>query len=120
MSALICTIMASYNPIYRSHMIYSVACIYPVFGGFNGYVSAKLYRLFNGTDEAKLTCLQMFMFPTFMFIILLSIDLLEIMESGYTFTFPGMYAGLSMMFLFCANAPFVWVGSICGRDSSVM
>ena len=92
-------------------MIYTVACIYPVFGLFNGYVSAKLYHFFNGTDVAKLTCLQMFAFPIFVFIILLAIDLLELMESGYTVTFPGVYGACAMIFLFCLNVPFVFLGS---------
>ena len=116
MTGLVGTIAGSYNPIYRSHMIYTVAVIYPVYGGFNGYFSARLYHFFNGTDIAKLTCLQSFIFPTFMFIALLSIDLLEMMEAGYTFTFPGVTAALSMLFLFVANVPFVLFGSWLGRD----
>lgn len=116
MAALICTIAGSYNPLYRSHMIYSVACIYPVFGGFNGYVSARLYQFFNGTDVLKLTFLQMFAFPAFVFIVLVSVDLLELMEAGSTFTFPGLYAVVSLSVLFFLNAPFILFGSWVGRD----
>jgi len=116
MSALICTIAGSYNPMYRSHMIITVACVYPLFGGFNGYFSARLYTFFNGTDVPKLTLIQTFAFPTFMFIALLAIDLLELMETGETVTIPGVYALLSMTFLFMANAPFLLFGQWVGRD----
>jgi hypothetical protein len=62
----------------------------------------------------------MFAFPSFVFTVMLAIDLLEVMESGYTVTFPGVYGAISLVFLFCLNVPFVFAGSWCGRDNVKM
>jgi hypothetical protein len=62
----------------------------------------------------------MWAFPSFVFTVLVAIDVLELMEAGSTFTFPGLYAVASLSFLFFANAPFVLFGSWVGRDPNKM
>lgn len=64
------------SPVYRGVIIQSMMFLYTFMGIFNGYITATLYKVFNGADWKQTTLLTAFLYPGIYFLVFFILDMI--------------------------------------------
>lgn len=101
------------SPSNRGGLMTAMLLLWVFMGLFAGYSSARLYRMFKGTEWKKITLKTAFMFPATIFSIFFVLNALIWGEkSSGAVPFGTMFA---LVFLwFCISVPLVFVGAYVG------
>ena len=85
--------------------------IFPWFGFFNGFASARFYTFFNGSSWLKMALCTSFFLPGFLSAGLMIIDWCEWVETGRADTIPVREAAVLCYYWFFVHAPSCFAGS---------
>jgi transmembrane 9 superfamily member 2/4 len=93
---LLSTVQDYYSPFDKGILIGLTSMIFPFFGCFNGFFSARLYTFFNGSAWEDLATKASLLLPIVLGIMLFLVELCERLESemldltDYPFTEPAL------------------------------
>lgn len=87
--------------------------LYPFYSLFNGYISARFYRLWNGSNWLVCGFLASTILPGFLISCLLVIDLCEYIETRRT-SFPVSDVFILIVLWLAVNMPITMLGSFYG------
>ena len=91
-----------------------VAGAFPWFGLVNGYVAARLFTFFHGSNWMILAFCTSCFLPTFMSAFLIVIDACEWIETGKADTLPAREACFLGAVWLCIHVPSAYLGSYWG------
>lgn len=75
------TMWSTYSPFNTTWIVGMMSVVFPFLGIVNGYVSAKFYKFFNGTNWIGLSCMASTAVSGFFTLCLLAIYLAEFLET---------------------------------------
>ena len=116
---LIFAVIGFVSPQNRGTAISFLYFFFIVLSNISGYYSARYYKMFQGSDWVGCTMLTSMLFPSFIFIIFVIINLVNYFEnSAATVSFPTM---LVLLFIYCMlSIPNVWLGSFIGYKKTTI
>jgi len=101
------------SPAHRGALLQSMMLLFTFMGIFAGYVSARLYKVFNGADWKQTTLLTAFFYPGTFFTIFFILNLfIWGQKSSGAVPFPTMFALLCLWF--GISVPLVFLGAYFG------
>lgn len=117
--AMIFAVLGFLSPSNRGGLMTALLLLWVFMGLFAGYASARLYKMFKGTEWKKITIQTAFMFPGIVFAIFFVLNALIWGEkSSGAVPFGTMFA---LVFLwFGISVPLVFVGSYVGFRKPAM
>ena len=87
---------------------------FPFLGLFNGYVSARMYTFFNGSNWIWLAVATSTFLPCMIGFSFIFIDVLEIFEKDVHKILPGYEALTMFLFWILVHIPFTNFGTVIG------
>merc|ERR1712007_60535 len=101
------------SPAHRGGLLQSMMLLFTFMGVTAGYVSSRLYKVFNGEDWKLATLLTAFFYPDIVFVIFFFLNLLIWgQKSSGAVPFTTMFALLVLWF--GISVPLVFLGSYFG------
>merc|ERR1719461_311475 len=101
------------SPAHRGGLLQSMMLLFTFMGVFAGYVSSRLYKVFNGTDWKQTTLLTAFFYPGIFFVIFFILNLfIWGQKSSGAVPFTTMFALLCLWF--GISVPLVFLGAYFG------
>lgn len=91
-----------------------IVAIYPFFSFVNGFVTSRLYRLWNGTNWLVCGLVASTALPYFLIVSLLVIDLCEYYETSTVSFLPVSDLFLVFAFWLAFNVPITLAGAVYG------
>lgn len=112
-------LMGIITPHKRGALITALYFFFIMLSNISGYYSARIYKMFQGSDWLLCTMLTSMVFPCFVFIISLIINFAKWLEqSSSTISFPTF---IVLILLYCFfSVPNVWLGSFIGFKKSTI
>lgn len=110
---MICALLGFLSPSNRGGLMTAMLLLWVFMGIFAGYASARLYKMFKGTEWKKITLKTAIMFPAVCFTIFFVLNaLIWGEESSGAVPFGTMFA--LVLLWFGISVPLVFVGSYIG------
>ncbi|KAK1275849.1 hypothetical protein QJS04_geneDACA003845 [Acorus gramineus] len=110
---MIFAVLGFLSPSNRGGLMTAMLLLWVFMGLFAGYSSARLYRMFKGTEWKKITLMTSFMFPGIVFVIFFILNALIWGEkSSGAVPFTTMFA--LVLLWFGISVPLVFVGGYVG------
>lgn len=91
-----------------------MVALYPFYSAFNGYVTARMYRLWNGSNWLVCGMLASVALPYFLLFCLLIIDLCEFYETKQASLLPVSDVFIIAALWLCINCPITMMGAFYG------
>ena len=111
---MLCTLVDFFSPFDKGIYIGLTITIFPFFGFFNGFVAARMYTFFNGSDWVKLGAVACTFLPITIGICFIFVDLLESIENDIHKILPAYEALTMFLFWLLVHVPFCVVGTAFG------
>ena len=101
------------SPQYRGTIISTLYFFFIILSNVSGYYSARIYKMFQGTDWLVCAMLTSMLYPSIIFSIFLIINFANWFESSSaTVPFPTI---LILLLIYCVlSIPNVWLGAFIG------
>ncbi|KAJ8564465.1 hypothetical protein K7X08_000925 [Anisodus acutangulus] len=113
LTTMIFALLGFLSPSNRGGLMTAMVLLWVFMGLFAGYSSARLYKMFKGTDWKKMSLKTAYMFPTFLFAIFLVLNALIWGEkSSGAVPFGTMF--ILVLLWFGISVPLVFLGSFLG------
>merc|ERR1719215_2585814 len=110
---LLFALLGVLSPAHRGALLQSMMLLFTFMGVFAGYVSSRLYKVFNGTDWKTTTLLTAFFYPGLFFVIFFVLNLFVWgKKSSGAVPFTTMFALLCLWF--GISVPLVFLGAYFG------
>jgi len=110
---LLFALLGLLSPAHRGGLLQSTLLLFTFMGVFAGYVSSRLYKVFNGTDWKQTTLLTAFFYPGIFFAIFFILNLfIWGQKSSGAVPFSTMFAVLCLWF--GISVPLVFLGAYFG------
>lgn len=110
---LILALLGILSPAHRGAILQSMMVLFAFMGVFAGYVSSRLYKMFNGADWKQTTLLTAFLYPGLFFAIFFILNLfIWGQKSSGAVPFTTMFAMLCLWF--GISVPLVFLGAYFG------
>lgn len=110
---MIFALLGFLSPSNRGGLMTAMVLLWVFMGLFAGYSSARLYKMFKGTDWKKMSLQTAFMFPAFLFSIFFMLNALIWGEkSSGAVPFGTMF--VLVLLWFGISVPLVFLGSFLG------
>lgn len=107
------------SPANRGTLLTSLCLLFVFMGSFNGYHSARVYKLFHGKEWKRNTLLAALFYPTVMGVVFCSINFFVWYHGSSTATPFGTMISLVMLWL-GVSAPLVFIGSYFGFKKEII
>eukprot|EP01035_Chromulina_nebulosa_P017691 gene17691-23281_t len=107
------------SPANRGSLVTALIFLFVFMGSFAGYYSSLTYKMFRGTDWKQNTLSTAFLYPSIMFSIFFTLNLVLWYEgSSGAIPFSSFF---TLLFLwFCVSVPLVFLGSFYGYKREVV
>ncbi|KAE8668534.1 Transmembrane 9 superfamily member 9 [Hibiscus syriacus] len=109
---MIFAVLGFLSPSNRGGLMTAMLLLWVFMGIFAGYASARLYKMFKGTEWKKVTLRTAFMFPVIVFAIFFLNALIWAQKSSGAVPFETMFA--LVLLWFGISVPLVFVGGYVG------
>mmetsp|Transcript_19269 Transcript_19269/g.34288 ORF Transcript_19269/g.34288 Transcript_19269/m.34288 type:complete len:632 (-) Transcript_19269:232-2127(-) len=110
---LVLALFGILSPAHRGALLQSMMLLFAFMGVFAGYVSSRLYKMFNGADWKQTTLLTAFLYPGTVFVIFFILNLfIWGTRSSGAVPFTTMFALLVLWF--GISVPLVFLGAFFG------
>ena len=116
---MFCALGGLMSPANRGTLLTSLCLLFVFMGSFNGYHSARIYKLFHGKEWKRNTLFAALFYPTIMGIVFCSINFFVWYHGSSTATPFGTMISLVMLWL-GVSAPLVFIGSYFGFKKEII
>lgn len=116
---MFCALGGLMSPANRGTLLTSLCLLFVFMGSFNGYHSARVYKLFHGKEWKRNTLLAALFYPTVMGVVFCSINFFVWYHGSSTATPFGTMISLVMLWL-GVSAPLVFIGSYFGFKKEII
>lgn len=107
------------SPANRGTLLTSLCLLFVFMGSFNGYHSARIYKLFHGKEWKRNTMLAALFYPSIMGVLFCGINFFVWYHGSSTATPFGTMISLVMLWL-GVSAPLVFIGSYFGFKKEII
>ena len=110
---ILCGILKVFNPMRKGQTLSVIIILYVLNGSVGGYVSARLYKHFNGTAWKRNTLLMATAFPGIMVSMFLFLNIFLGFQGAATSVSPLTILAVFLIWV-CISTPLVFLGSYFG------